>query len=222
MKLIHGDCLEMLKTLADGSVDAIITDPPYGIDYQSSRKIDKTTRHAKIANDLEPFTAWVDEAFRVLKDGSGLLCFTRFDTEEAFRLALREAGFEDKQQIIWDKEIHGMGDLTGDFASQHENIIFATKGGFTFPGTRPKSVFRVQRVTPDKLVHPNEKPIELLQLLAVAITPNFGTILDPFMGSGSMGVAALARGFDFIGIELATNYYDLVVERVKKIQRPLF
>lgn len=222
MMLLHGDCLDELKNLADRSVDAIITDPPYGIDYQSSWKIDKTTRHAKIANDLEPFTPWMPEAYRVLKQGGGLLCFTRFDTEEVFRQAMRDVGFKDKQQIIWDKEIHGMGDLLGDFASRHENIIFATKGEFRFPGTRPQSVFRVQRVTPDKLVHPNEKPIELLQLLASAITPAGGTILDPFMGSGSMAVAAASKGFDFVGVELNDHYYNLVTERVKKIQRPLF
>lgn len=72
---------------------------------------------------------------------------------------MREAGFKDKAQVIWDKVVHGMGDLRGDFAPCHENVIFATKGRFTFPGKRPKSVIRVQRVDASKLAHPNEKPV---------------------------------------------------------------
>ncbi len=84
VRLIHGDCLEVLPTLAAGSVDAIVTDPPYGIDYQSARRTDRSAWLPKIANDKEPFTAWLPEAFRVTKEGSALACFCAWQTQEAF------------------------------------------------------------------------------------------------------------------------------------------
>ena len=168
--IIQGDCLTVLRTLPDKSVDSIITDPPYGIDYQSASRPDKTKRKPKIANDKTPFIWWMYDAFRVLKDRAALICFTRYDTEEAFRWAMSIAGFSPKAQVIWDKRTHGMGDLRGDFAPGHENIIFATKGRYTFPYGRPKSVLSHSRVPPGKLLHPNEKPESLLADLINSLT----------------------------------------------------
>lgn len=213
-KVIHGDCLEVMKDIPDKSIDCIITDPPYGIDYQSARRTDKNKWKPKIANDKTPYTIWTDEAFRVLKDNTGLLCFTRWDTEQYFREALAKSGFICKQQIIWDKEVHGMGDLTGDFASQHENIIFAHKGRFTFKGKRPKSIFRSQRVSPGELEHPNEKPVDLMEKLCASITVTSDTVLDLFAGSGTTGIACRNLNRDFILIEKEKEYIDIINKRL--------
>ena len=204
--------------MPDNSVDAIVTDPPYGIDFQSARRTDKTKWKPKIANDKSPYIWFLPEAFRVLRDGGALLCFTRFDTENDFRWAMKLAGFTTKSQIIWDKQVHGMGDLTGDFASQHENIILATKGRFLLPSKRPKTIVSVQRVSPSKLKHPNEKPIELMEYLIKAVTPRGGLVLDMFMGSGSTGVAAIKNGFEFIGIELDADYCKIAEARIGAVQ----
>jgi len=215
IQLIHGDCLEEMKNIPDGSVDAIVCDPPYGIDFQSARRTDKTQWKPKIANDKTPFVAWTEEAYRVMKDGTGLICFTRWDTEQTLREALAASGFKCKQQLIWDKVVHGMGDLRGDFASQHENIIFAVKGRFTFDGKRPKSIFRTQRVTPSSLLHPNEKPVELLENLVLPITKENDIVLDMFLGSGVTGVACKNLNRDFIGIELDETYYNIAKARIR-------
>ena len=210
----QGDCLEVMKGIPDKSIDSIIVDPPYGIDYQSAWSSDRTRWKKKILNDKTPFITWTDEAFRILKDDSGLLCFTRWDTEQQFRDALTKSGFKCKQQIIWDKVVHGMGDLKGDFASQHENIIFATKGRFIFKGKRPKSIFRFQRVTSDKLVHPNEKPIELLEALVNAITIENDLVLDCFAGTGTTGVACKNLNRNYILIEQDENYCKIANSRL--------
>ena len=212
--VIHGDCLEVMKEIPEKSVDCIITDPPYGIDYQSAWRTDKSLWKPKIANDKTPYTVWTDEAFRIMKDNTGLLCFTRWDTEQAFREALTKSGFTCKQQIIWDKEVHGMGDLKGDFASRHENIIFAHKGRFTFKGRRPTSVFRSQRVTPTELKHPNEKPVDLMEQLTLAITDVLDIILDPFAGSGTTGVACKNLNRNYTLIEKEQEYIDIINKRL--------
>jgi DNA modification methylase len=214
IKIIHGDCLQTMKEIPDKSIDCIITDPPYGIDYQSARRTDKSQWKPKIANDKTPCTIWTDEAFRIMKENTSLLCFTRWDTEHDFRQALTNSGFVCKQQIIWDKVVHGMGDLTGDFASQHENIIFAHKGRFTFKGKRPKSIFRVQRVTPTELKHPNEKPVDLMEKLVSSITCEKDIVLDLFAGIGTTGVACKNLNRSFIGIELDENYFNIAEERI--------
>ena len=210
----QGDCLEVMKGIPDKSIDSIIVDPPYGIDYQSAWSSDRTRWKKKILNDKTPFITWTDEAFRILKDDSGLLCFTRWDTEQQFRDALTKSGFKCKQQIIWDKVVHGMGDLKGNFASQHENIIFATKGRFIFKGKRPKSIFRFQRVTPYKLVHPNEKPIELLEALVNAITIENDLVLDCFAGAGTTGVACKNLNRNYILIEQEPQYVKIIKDRL--------
>ena len=215
-EILNGDCLDVMKGIGDGSIDCIVTDPPYGIDFQSAWRTDKTQWKPKIANDKQPYIWWLKEAYRVLKDGGSMLCFTRFDTENDFRWAMKIAGFIPKAQVIWDKEIHGMGDLKGDFAPQHENIIFATKGRYLLPGKRPRSIFKVQRVNAERLVHPNEKPIALLEQLIESISKEGETVLDPFAGSGSSAVAAKNKNRNFIGIEVSEEYCNLARNRVSE------
>lgn len=214
--IIHGDCLEVLKTLDAESVDALVTDPPYGIDYQSSRRIDKTKRKPKILNDQRPFIWWLYDAYRIVKQGGALLCFCRWDTQEAFKMAIEVAGFTIKSQVIWDRGVHGMGDLSSSFAPQHDVIWFATKGKFVFPDRRPKSVIRSQRISGNDLVHPNEKPLDLMIQLVKAVTPPAGVILDPFLGSGSTGLAAKSEGFQFIGIEKEAEYVKIAEARIQR------
>lgn len=88
--------------MPDESVNAIITDPPYGINYVSQTG-------ARIKNDKAPFIWFLYDAFRVLKSGGTLLCFTRWDVEQTFIDAIELAGFRVKSEVIWDKVYHGMG-----------------------------------------------------------------------------------------------------------------
>ncbi|MGC9955085.1 MAG: site-specific DNA-methyltransferase [Rhizomicrobium sp.] len=212
--IIHGDCLRILKTLSDNSIDAIITDPPYGISYHGTRRKDKARWFNRIANDTAPYIWWLHDAARVLKPKGALSCFTRYDTEEAFRFAIRLAGLEPKTQVIWDKGVHGVGDCCGDFGLRHENIIFAVKGRFLFPHKRPVSVLGVQRLASKRLTHPNEKPVELLKHLIEATTRPGDIVLDPFVGSGTTAVAAKALGRRYIGIELDLGYANAAKARV--------
>ncbi len=205
----------------DKSVDCVITDPPYGIDYQSAHRIEIDKWKPKIANDKKPFVKWIKDAFRILKPTGRLICFYRWDVQEAFLAEIIRTKFNVKSQIVWDKIVHGSGDLKGAFAPQHESIIYATKGKYQFQEKRPTSIIQCMRVFPDKLIHPNEKPVLLMQELISPITKEGDTILDPFMGSGTTGVAAQRLGRDFIGIELSPEYCDMARDRIKNDQ-PLF
>lgn len=212
-EVIEGDCLRVLPTIPDGAFDAVITDPPYGIAFQSNQRV-ATEKFARIANDDAPFVWWAYDAARVLKDGGVCLCFCRWDVAEAFRSALEWAGLKVPAQIVWDKEVHGMGDLTGAPAPCHETIWFATKGRYQLPGRRPVTVVRHARVSSAAITHPNEKPIGLMLELVEDYVPLGGRVLDPFAGSGSTGAACVMQGRDFLGVELDPKHAAAARRRI--------
>lgn len=221
-QLYEGDCLDIMRGLPDESVDAVITDPPYGIDYQSARRTDRAKWHKKIANDKLPYIWWLYDAYRLLKDNSPMACFCRWDVQEAFQKAIEWAGFKIKSQVIWDRTNHGMGDLSGAFAPCHDVIWFATKGDFAFKGARPQSILRSKRLDGESLDHPNEKPWYLMTQLVTPLTVTCDTILDPFAGSGTTLVAAEKLGRNSIGIEINPDYCNIIRTRMSAIQPSLF
>lgn len=112
-----------------------------------------------------------------------------------------------------------MGNLRQSFAPRHETVVFATKGAYAFPGKRPVDVIRVPKVPSGKLVHPNEKPVELMRVLVDSVCPAGGTVLDPFMGSGPVGVACAESGRPYVGVEIDEGYYATAKARIEEACR---
>lgn len=214
-RIYKGDCLKLMKEIPDNFVDCIITDPPYGIDYQSAWRTE-SERFNKIQSDDKPFIWWLWDAYRVLKADSCLICFCRWDVQEDFKKAIEWAGFKIKSQIIWDREIHGLGDLNGQFAPRHDVVWFATKGNYKFQNGRPQSVLKYQRVNVGKLVHPTEKPIKLLRHLVKTLTNENDIVLEPFVGSGSTTVACKELNRKYIGFEIQQEYVDIANKRLNQ------
>ena len=207
--VLHGDSLTVLRQMEAESVDAIITDPPYGINYVSQTG-------ARIKNDKSPFIWFLYDAFRTLKSGGSIVCFTRWDVQQTFIDAMKLAGFQVKSEVIWDKVVGGQGDTKAQFSPSHENIIFAVKGKFSFPGHRPRDLVTVQKLNSSQMIHPTEKPVSLLASLITSVTKPGDLILDPFAGSGSTLVAAKKARRRFIGIELDDEYFEKARRRVEE------
>ena len=214
--LIHGDALTVLRQMEDECIDFIITDPPYGIGFQSNRPRSKNPKavKSKIANDKTPFIWWLYDAQRVLKDGGGCLCFSRWDVQQVFIDAMKIAGFTVKSVVIWDRMVHGMGDLKATFAPRHDTCIFAVKGAYAFQDGRPVDVIQSQRLDGAKLTHPNEKPVDLMRRLIESTTKPNDLILDPFAGSGTTLVAALQSGRRYVGVEISPEHYATAQRRI--------
>jgi site-specific DNA-methyltransferase (adenine-specific) len=212
--IYHGDCLEIIRGV--GEVSAVITDPPYGMDYQSSRRIDKSERLPKIANDLKPFIWWLYDAYRITRTGGSLICFSDWKNAETFRMAIDTAGYQLRSQVIWNREAHGMGDLSGTFAPQHDVVWFGVSGEFKFPSFRPKSVISALRLPGEQLLHPNEKPVNAMEGLIEPVTIQGDIVLDPFMGSGTTLVAAKNLGRKAIGIEIEERYCEIAAKRLSQ------
>ncbi len=212
IKLIQGDCLEKMKDIENGSVDMILTDPPYGMDFQSNYRSEK---YGKIKNDkdLSWLNDWSDECFRVAKNDSAHYVFCSFHNVDKFKLAL-ERNFKIKNMLIWEKNNTSMGDLKADFAPKYEMIIFIQKGRRLINGKRDPNILKFNR-TGNKL-HPTQKPVDLLEYLISKFSDKNETVLDMFAGSGSTGVAAKSLNRSFIGIELDEGYFKIASDRIKQ------
>lgn len=209
--LYKGDCLEIMCDIPDKSVDCILTDSPYGFGYQSNMKKNK---------DMPMFydrnTSWLNEwlykANKVLKDDGHLYMFAPVQKIDVFKQKI-ENFFIIKNILVWDKKGFGMGDLYGQYAPSYEFIIFAVKEqGRKLNGKRERDLLSFAKATND--LHPTQKPVDLLEYLICKSTNDGDIVLDPFMGSGSTGIACKNTNRNFIGIELQDNYFEIARERI--------
>ena len=212
-KIIMGDCLQVMKGIPDKSVDCIITDPPYGMKYQSAWRT-ATPQFKKIENDnnIDWFPEFIKECYRVLKDNSHIYIFCNDYNISKFRDLQEEAGFKNKRTLVWVKNNHTSGDLLGDYANKTEFINYAQKGRRLLNGGRDTNVLNFNRVS--KLEHPTQKPIDLNEYLIKKSTNESDIILDPFAGSGTTGVACKNTNRNYILIEKEPEYIDIINKRL--------
>lgn len=216
IELKQGDCLEIMNEIPEKSVDLILTDSPYGFGYQSNMKKNK---------DLPMFydrnTSWLNEwlykANKILKDDGHLYMFAPVQKIDEFKQKI-ENFFIIKNIIVWDKKSFGMGDLYGQYAPSYEFIIFAVKEqGKKLNGKRERDLLSFNKCKSE--LHPTQKPVELLKYLIEKSSNENDTVLDPFMGSGSTGVAAKELNRNFIGMELDEKYFNIAKERIENAEK---
>jgi DNA modification methylase len=200
IELHLGDCREIDVWLA---ADVLVTDPPYGIAYESSMNRDK--RNTKMGRPVaaDDTTAARDDALRAW-NGKPAIVFGRWDAPRPSAVHTR---------LIWDKgNTVGMGNLQIPWGRSDEEVYVLGSG---FVGKRSGSVIRCQMLMsgdgarPD---HPTPKPIPLMEALIAKCPP--GTITDPFAGSGSTLVAAKLQGRKAIGVELEERYCEIAARRL--------
>lgn len=210
-QLKQGDCLELMKNIPDGSVDLVLTDPPYGMAFKSNYRKEK---YNEIKNDktLEWLEKYVGECFRILKDNTAVYFFCSWHNVDAFKQAI-ERKFKIKNILIWEKNNTSMGDLKGSYAPKYEMIIFAHKGRKQLNGFRYADIIKAKR-TGNKL-HPTEKPVDLLELFIKNSSDENEVIFDGFMGSGSTGVACVNTKRKFIGFEIDEKYFEIAKQRIE-------
>jgi len=109
-----------------------------------------------------------------------------------------------------------LGDLKGSYAPQYDMIIFATKGRHELLLGRPKDIIKIKRVEPNDLIHPAQKPVELILKLLKHSATKDSIVLDPFIGSGTIAVASQLFGCKYIGIEINQNYYSIAIKRTSE------
>lgn len=201
------DCMDILPTL--GKVDAVITDPPYGEVNRSSnglRGLDKGAADI-VCFDEAKLAALCAEI------GSTVYLWCGIEQVSAYRAALVACGFSTRI-CVWDKP--NASPMNGQhlWLSSVELCVFGKKAGATFNAhcTPPVWRFPVEA----KQDHPTQKPVALMAKQIAASTNERGTVLDPFMGSGTTGVAAIQLCRKFIGIEREERYFDIACKRIEQ------
>lgn len=202
-KIYVGDCLKIMKSWPHKCVDLVVTDPPYGMDYESNRYKDGNPFGA-IAGDSEYPIEAIKESFRLAS--RGVLAFCRWNN-------LKDIP-EPKSFIVWAKNNWTAGDLNHEYGRAWEGIAFWPLTNHSFNKSRPSDVYDLRRVPHSDLSHPTQKPVALMERL---IDSNVGdVILDPFCGSGTTLLAAERLGRKWIGIEINPEYAKIAEDRIAK------
>lgn len=240
MQLLHGDALLVLPTLPADTVDLVLTDPPYnsGGRTQSDRTAqstrdkyvsgtsDRKGAHHQLADfagdnrDQRGYVAWLTivlaECLRLARTGASALVFTDWRQLPATSDALQAAGWLWRGIVPWHKPI--ARPRQGGFTAACEYVLWgsngpidATRNPVYLPGLYSASQPRGR-----ERQHITQKPVTLLRELTKVCLPG-GTVLDPFAGSGSTGVAAVAEGRDFLGVEITDHYARIAQERLHSL-----
>ena len=218
-QIICGDCLEVMKEIPDKSVDLVITDPPYGIEYKSNMGSKKYQNDIQTARDWDKktfnFKRYLPEIWRIMKNNSDLYVFGNYAN---FNLS-KEKGF--KQILIWDKRMTGMGDLSS-WGIGYELIYYFKKGNRVV-NKRKNPVIFCESLTSftfgnpvNSYFHPTQKPIGIIEPLIGVSSNENDIVLDPFLGSGTTAVAAKQLGRRFIGIEISEKYCEIARQRLRQ------
>ncbi len=212
-KVILGDCLTEVPNLKDDSIDCVIIDPPYGIEYQSNFKNEKYDRIEKDNSEALDLLDKSITAFKPkLKKDSHIYIFTSWKVFGKVKPII-EKHFTVKNCLIWNKTNWSMGDLKGNYAEKYEMIIFAIQGNRKLLGEkRPVNVLDCSHT--DNSKHPTEKPVELIKELIENSTKENEIILDCFAGSGSTLLASKELKRKWIGIEKDEEFYNICKRRL--------
>lgn len=205
--IFHGDCLDLLPRFPSGSVDFVLTDPPYLVGYEGRWDGERKA----IVGDRD--ASWVLPAFseiwRVLKEDSFAIAFYGWPHSDLFAGVFKMVGFRLVSHLVFVKNVWGLGRFT---RGRHETAFLLAKGRPKPRGDRPADVFEWTREHDP--VHPNQKPTGPLKQLLTAYAPPRGIALDPFMGSGSTLRAAKDLGMKAVGIEIEEKYCRLAASRL--------
>jgi DNA modification methylase len=212
--LYLGDCREVLPNI--GQVDAVITDPPYNFSTSSSGV--KHNMWGDVVNSAYWFSAMFQSYLAAIgPDRPGVIWqFLNWKTFIPLQKAAWDAGLKFDSLMVWDKQWIGPGGPVG-LRPSYELCALIAVGGARLANRGLPDIWRCQWASQRPNGHPAEKPVDLLERL-IQETPG-QRVLDPFMGSGTTGVAAVKTGRGFVGIELDAAYFETSCRRISEALR---
>jgi site-specific DNA-methyltransferase (adenine-specific) len=219
-KLHQGDAVAWLKTIKTGAVDLVVTDPPYE-SLEKHRAIGTTTRLKRSkasSNDWfsifpnSRFAELFAEIYRVLRKDSHFYLFCDPETAFIAKPIAEAAGFKFWKPLVWDKQRIGMG---YHYRARYEFILFFEKGKRNLNDRGIPDVISVPRIHGG---YPAEKPVEVSEVLVQQSTKAGELVVDPFMGSGSVGVAAVRNQRRFFGNDMSAEAGEITRQRLEFLE----
>jgi site-specific DNA-methyltransferase (adenine-specific) len=231
-ELWHGDCLTLAAQLT--RIEALITDPPYssGGMVRGDRMQTTATKYINTDSrftvrddfsgdnrDQRAFLAWATMVFSALHrnavPGASVMAFTDWRQLPTMTDAIQCGGWVWRNIVTWWKP--GVRMQRGRFSSSSEYVVYGSHGPIAEGERSPQNVLSFAPVGGEDKQHIAEKPVELLSAL-IGVTPAGASVTDPFMGSGTTGVACAALRRPFVGVELDRRMFDIACERIARAQ----
>lgn len=216
-----GNSITVMDELIDEGVqvDVIITDPPYKVITGGRTNAEAPkgilASNTQLMKEIPPFDQWLSRCYNILKPDSHIYIMTNFHELYSMMSEVKNAGFEMHNLLVWEKNTSTPNRW---YMKNCEYTIFARKGNIkTINNPSSKTVHHF--TNPTGKIHPAEKPVELMEYYITNSTKENDIVLDPFMGTGTTGVACKNTYREFIGIEIDKEYYDIAMNRVENTTR---
>lgn len=218
-RVLVGDALTVLRTLPAASVDVVCCDPPYGINTKSDGT-DKLSPWADLCNASLWYATWLSECRRTLRENGCLWSFLNWRSMVTFQKAACDTGWPIESLLVWDKE--WIGPTQFGLRPSYELVALWKMPGFSIADRAIPDIRRCKWSSHKPSGHPAEKPVALVEwLLDIAGVGKGSTVLDPFCGSGTTGIAARNLGAAFIGCEIDERWAETAKQRIDAVA-PLF
>ncbi|RTL04090.1 MAG: site-specific DNA-methyltransferase [Acidimicrobiia bacterium] len=216
-EMIHGDALEVLRGMATASVDAVVTDPPYGINTKSDGS-GKLNPWADLTNAAFWYREWIGECRRVVRPAGCLWSCLNWRSLVTFQKASCDLGWPIESLLVWDKKWIGPGGSRG-LRPSYELVSLWCGSDFAIADRGLADVQAFPASSFKTFGHPAEKPESLMRWLVKHSGARI--VLDPFAGSGTTGAACIALGVDFIGVETDERWHGVATQRIADAQAQL-
>ena len=218
-RIYEGDCLEFMRGLPDGCVDAVVTDPPYGVNTKSAGNA-KLNPWADLCNSAYWYAAWIAECRRVLRSSGSLWSCLNWRSIVTFQKAACDLGWPIESLMVWDKQWIGPGGPNG-LRPSYEMVALWAMPDFSVKDRGVPDVQRFQWSAHKPNDHPAEKPEPLMGFGVLHGCDPGDLVLDPFLGSGTTGVEAIRHGRRFLGCEINPEYVAMAQARIDREREKL-
>ncbi len=221
IQLHRGDCLEVIKSIPNESIDLIVSDVPYKVISGGRPKqkgqpggiLKKNDGKIFENNDIKP-SKYMNELYRILKEGTHCYIFINFINLQEMMMEAEKAGFKLHTLLVWEKNNKTPSRW---YMKNQEYILFMRKGkAKAVKNAGVGHILKYNNILKNK-THPCEKPVDLLEMLIKNSSEENDVVLDCFMGTGSTGVACVNTNRKFIGIEIDDNYFNVAKNRIEEV-----
>ncbi len=218
------DCLTGLQHIPDGSIDLIVTDPPYGISKQLNCKGKRLGSTAKLDFDFGEWDTFSKDWFHIAvkKTRGWMMTFCAKKDVGFFIDTLEKEGFIAVDVLVWQKPDPVPLNAKSRFLNAWEAVVIGKRPGSTWNSTYEHNIIKCQAPKGKNRFHPTQKPVELIKKLISLATKEGDIVLDPFMGSGTTAVACVESKRNYIGFELSKEYHKMALNRIKELPTQLF
>lgn len=226
MQLYNGDCLEVMRNIADKSIDCIVTDPPYNISRENNfTTMGTAARQGMDFGDWDKdadITTFINLLPRVLKENGNVVIFNSWTNLESIKEKCEENHISVKRCLVLSKSNPAPFNRDRMFVNDVEFALWGVYNSkdkptkWTFNRENPVEKCVIPTTVQSSKLHPTMKDVKVIEYLIKTLTNKNDVVLDPFMGSGTTGVACQRLNRNFIGIELDGTYFNIAKQRIEQ------